>query len=278
MPELPEVETIVRTLAPQVEGQRITEVTVLMQRSLQSGNELLSLLVGGVITKAHRRAKLLLLDVCAADGSDLVLAFHLKMTGRFFVHPPGTSPLKHTRLIVDLGPGGRLFFDDMRSFGWCRIMPAALLNSWPFWATLGPEPLECGESELAEHLARQLTGKKRNIKACLLDQTIIAGIGNIYADEGLFCAGIAPQRRAGDLQQVELQALAEAVQNILSRAIQECGSSIRDYRDALGNAGAFQNSFGVYGRKGKSCHICGSALKDGRVAGRGTVWCPVCQQ
>lgn len=277
MPELPEVETIARGLSPQIKGRRITSLSVLRPRSLQAGAELLPALAGARILGARRRAKLLLLDVLTAKGP-LLLVFHLKMTGGFLVHPPGSQALKHTRLIIDMGADGRLFFDDARSFGWCRVMRPDELTAWPFWAALGPEPLECGQKDLAAHLARRFAGKKRNIKACLLDQQILAGIGNIYADESLFRASIAPTRQAGSLSGPESKALAMALQAILRQAIDECGSSIRDYRDANGNAGAFQNSFAVYGRKGQSCRVCASPLESGRVAGRGTVWCPSCQR
>ena len=327
MPELPEVETVVRTLRPQVDGRIITHMQVLFPKTLQTGEEFLPELVGARIAAVRRRAKLAMLDLVLPDGSPLIAAFHLKMTGKFFVHPAGTEPLKHTRLIFDLAeagsarpqpsnetipdepsggrrgraqpgradnggarggsvpptgsgaephsqPAGRLFFDDTRKFGYCRLMRPESLLQWDFWTKLGPEPLETPAAELAV----LLRAGNRAIKAALLDQTVLAGAGNIYADESLFQAGIRPTAAASDLGAKRLLALAEALQQILHRSIKECGSSIRNYRDALGNAGAFQNTFAVYGRKGERCARCDSPLVSARVAGRGTVYCPACQK
>ena len=290
MPELPEVETIARTLAPQIEGARVRGITVLLPKTLQCSTQLLPRLENALIERVARRAKLLLLFARTADHpragnspeSELVLAFHLKMTGCFFVHPGGTAPLKHTRLIFDLetrdGAAGRLFFDDMRTFGFCRVMQPGDLDDWPFWRTLGPEPLDGPPEALAAHLATIFATRRGAVKAALLDQEIVAGIGNIYADESLFKAGIRPGARACDISGPRLLALAAALQEILLLSIRECGSSIRDYRDANGNAGAFQNSFAVYGRKDKACPSCGGLLEGTRIAGRGTVFCPRCQK
>ncbi len=286
MPELPEVETIVRTLRPQVAGRKITGVQVLLPKTLQAGAEFLPLLAGARIAAVRRRAKLALLDLEPANSPPLVAAFHLKMTGSFFVHSPGTAPLKHTRLIFDLTeadaagtepqsqPSGRLFFDDTRTFGYCRIMPHESLPLWDFWAKLGPEPLETPAAELAV----RLKAGNRAIKAAVLDQTVLAGAGNIYADESLFAAGIAPTARGREISLARLTVLAEALQAVLQKSIEECGSSIRDYRDAQGNAGAFQNCFAVYGRAGQACVRCGMPLQGARVAGRSTVFCPKCQK
>ena len=204
------------------------------------------------------------------------------MTGSFFVHPEGTPPLKHTRIIFDLQsgeiPAGRLFFDDMRTFGFCRAMRPEDIGDWPFWAALGPEPLEGTPETLAGYLASAFKTRRGAIKAALLDQSVVAGVGNIYADESLFKAGIRPDARANDISDDGLFKLASAIQDILNLSIRECGSSIRDYKDANGNAGAFQNSFAVYGRKGQPCLICGRPLEGARIAGRGTVFCLYCQK
>lgn len=310
MPELPEVETVVRTLEPQVTGKVIRSMSVLLPKALQGDARLFSLIEGSRIESVRRRAKLLLLalalpdahaaalaergdgafagrrdaenaPVAGAGASSLVLAFHLKMTGSFFVHPCGTPPLKHTRLIFDLEEAGetagRLFFDDMRTFGYCRVMRPGDLAAWPFWASLGPEPLEGSPHLLAGRLAEAFRTRRGAVKAVLLDQSVLAGVGNIYADESLFKAGIRPDARADSLSKARLLKLAEALQDILTLSIRECGSSIRDYRDANGNAGAFQNSFAVYGRKGEPCTHCGKPLEGLRIAGRATVFCPHCQ-
>lgn len=280
MPELPEVETIVRTLAPQITGKRISATAALLPKCLQAGHSLLPMLVGARILRIFRRAKLLLMEVetPAPDSAPLLLAFHLKMTGRFFVHPEGTSPLRHTRLVFDLDDGSRLFFDDARTFGFCRVMRPEDLNAWPFWQRLGPEPLNRPAADLAGHFASAFAGRRAAVKALLLDQTVVAGIGNIYADEALFQAKIRPDRPASSLDPSDRERLAVSLQDILNLSIQECGSSIRDYRDAHGNAGAFQNSFAVYGRKAGPCFSCGSLLESCRIAGRATVFCPKCQR
>lgn len=282
MPELPEVETIARTLAPQIMGWLVCSATVLLPKTLQWGQEKLPLVPGRRISRVFRRAKLLMLELDAppgADGPPLIMAFHLKMTGRFFVYPADAAPQKHTRLILDMvspvsGTQSRLFFDDARTFGYCRVMAPEELPLWPFWASLGPEPLETPVQTLAARFA----GRRAAVKAVLLDQSVVAGVGNIYADEALFRAGIAPLAKASDIAPARLEGLAKALQEVLWQSIEECGSSIRDYRDAMGNAGAFQNSFAVYGRKGEACGLCGTALACGRVAGRTTMHCPTCQK
>ncbi|MDR2075581.1 MAG: bifunctional DNA-formamidopyrimidine glycosylase/DNA-(apurinic or apyrimidinic site) lyase [Desulfovibrio sp.] len=278
MPELPEVETIARTLSPQILDRRILSLELLRKKTLQAGHAWLPRLQGARISRVHRRAKLLLLDLDLPPDAPLprlCLLFHLKMTGSFFVHPAGAAALKHTRIIFDLdgSPGSRLFFDDIRTFGYCRIAPPESLPDWPFWKSLGPEPLLCP----IPTLARRFLGRAAAIKAVLLNQTVIAGIGNIYADEALFQAGIHPATKASRLPFPALESLARSLQDILIRAIAQCGSSIRDYRDALGNAGAFQNTFAVYGRKGQACIRCGVPLLQTRIAGRTTVYCPRCQ-
>lgn len=280
MPELPEVETIARTLAPQVEGRYIYSFKLLARKTLQAGEELVSRLQAAEIKAVRRRAKLLLLDVVDRSASPLVVAFHLKMTGKVFVHPAGSPPEKHTKLILSLtesagsdNVSGKMFFDDMRTFGYCRIMRPEDMKFWPFWNKLGLEPLEHGPEELAQ----RLFGRKGRIKNVLLDQTVICGIGNIYADEVLFRAGVRPDCKTEQLSLAKLVELSSYLQDILKESIEACGSSIRDYRDANGNAGAFQNTFNVYGRAGQECRHCSSVLVGTRVAGRGTVYCPSCQ-
>ncbi len=281
MPELPEVETISRTLNPQVQGRYVKNIHLLSAKTLETGRDLLPLLEGARIEKSRRRAKLLMLDVRDNTGQPLIAAFHLKMTGRLFVHPLDVEPHKHTKITLDLypsastpAPESRLFFDDVRTFGYCRLMRPEQLPEWPFWAKLGFEPLE----HTPEELAARLAAKKGRIKNVLLDQTVIAGIGNIYADESLFRAGLRPDRKSETIPAEKLVSLAGHIQEILQEAIDACGSSIRDYRDAEGNAGAFQNKFNVYGRGGEACKTCGSTLASARVAGRGTVYCETCQK
>jgi formamidopyrimidine-DNA glycosylase len=282
MPELPEVETIVRSLAPQLAGRRIEDAHILHEKSLAAGKSLLPRLRGARIEAARRRAKLAILDVRPARGEKLFLLFHLKMTGRLCVYGAQAEAGKHTRLIFRLGKGAgqaggkdaQLFFDDARKFGYCRIMRDRDFAQWDFWNALGPEPLVCSREEFVA----RFRARRGKIKALLLDQRCIAGIGNIYADEILFRAGIAPHHAAPLLSVARFGALWEQMRVVLREAIAQCGSSIRDYRDALGNAGAFQNSFRVYGRAGRPCLACGSVLEKSVTAGRSTVHCPHCQK
>ncbi len=288
MPELPEVETIKRTLSPLITGATITKTTLLLPRTLQLPNTLkndpgslsLELLHGRRITGTSRRAKLVLIDLEPENQNPSeahMLAVHLKMTGRLFVYDKDMPPQKHTRVIFDLsfvnGAQKRLFYDDSRTFGYVRIVSPNTLAQWPFWQKLGLEPLEHSAMELA----KRLENKQGSIKSLLLNQELVVGIGNIYADEALFRAKIAPSRKANTLHKTDIIRIFEAVQEVLTLSIQECGSSIRDYRDAKGDAGSFQNTFFVYGRGNKPCQVCNHALFSSKVAGRTTVHCPHCQ-
>ncbi|MBQ4616273.1 MAG: bifunctional DNA-formamidopyrimidine glycosylase/DNA-(apurinic or apyrimidinic site) lyase [Mailhella sp.] len=314
MPELPEVETVARTLAPQVCERRIVGISVLNAGTWQGGTaagEVVSLMPR--IRGVGRRGKLLLLYF-GEEGAEAVdkvedipvptsagewplfysaagiergaraltgrtpgdvtaLAFHLRMTGRLFVYPQGTEPGRHTRVVFDLDDGRRLFFDDARKFGQVRALCGRELDAWNFWRELGPEPLEM----TAEGFAARFMSRKA-VKALLLDQSVLAGVGNIYADESLFRAGIRPDARGCDIEAERLKALHRALVEVLLLSIRECGSSIRDYRTARGDVGAFQNSFFVYGRAGEACRVCGAKLEGSRVAGRATVFCPNCQK
>lgn len=313
MPELPEVETVARTLAPQVCGRRIVEIVVLNAGTWQGGTaagevagrqpyikgigrrgKLLVMYLGGEVPGSLATGEEISvptsaeqwplfysgagveqgrLELAGEDPSEVTaLAFHLRMTGRLFVYPQGTEPRAHTRVIFELDDGRRLFFDDTRKFGQVRALCGAELDTWKFWRELGPEPLEMSGEAFAGRFA-----SRKAVKALLLDQSIVAGVGNIYADESLFRAGIRPDARGCDLTQERLAVLHRALVEVLLLSIRECGSSIRDYRTARGDVGAFQNSFFVYGRAGEACRVCGTKLESARTAGRATVFCPKCQ-
>lgn len=277
MPELPEVETVARTLLPHIRDQMITQSILLRSSALHPLSLPLSSLHGRTIIDTARRGKLLILNLDPLPNSNAPTALmaHLRMTGRLLATPADESPHPHTRCILDLhGKEGdsRLFFDDMRTFGKLIAVNPTVLNKWDFWRTLGPEPLEMTEADLE---ARLVTS--RPVKSALLDQKVIAGIGNIYADESLFMAGISPLRPANSLTGSEVASLLSAIQSVLKLSISQCGSSIRDYRDADGNAGAFQNSFQAYGQGGKPCKRCGGPLTKIRLGNRATVYCPSCQ-
>lgn len=277
MPELPEVETIARTLAPCLEGRRVVGITVLNKGTWQGGLAPEAVCAEGPrpVLGTGRRGKVLLVRLAPPAAPDGVtdLAFHLKMTGRLFVYPAGTEPGPHTRVVFDLDDGQRLFFDDARKFGYARALNPAELAAWPFWQKLGPEPLEMDEAAFV----RLFAGRAAAIKALLLDQTVIAGIGNIYADESLFRAGIRPSTPGGRLDGDKLAGLRRALVEVLEASILACGSSIRDYRTARGDAGSFQNAFRVYGRGGETCVTCGRTLRQDKIGGRTTVYCPHCQ-
>lgn len=287
MPELPEVETVARTLAPLIAGKSIVTTRLLHPKTLQGPLPLESL--QGLRIDAEkptsRRGKLLFVhasqpasqpanpDKLKDEQEIQGFAVHLKMTGRLFVHPAETPLHAHTRAHLLLDDGSQLFFDDARKFGYLRVVTPKSLQEWAFLQKLGPEPLEISPQSFAALFA----GKKRKIKTLLLDQAVIAGCGNIYADEALFRARIAPHMPAQHLQGEQLVQLHTALQSVLRESIAACGSSIRDYRTARGDVGAFQNAFAVYNRAGQSCTQCGTVLEKIQVGGRGTVYCPVCQ-
>ena len=286
MPELPEVETVARTLRPHVQGCVITGASLLRDSSLHPLSLRPEELLGCTITAVGRRGKLLLLELDTAQATmphvrgatGLRLAVHLRMTGRLMTYPADTPPGTHTRCVFDLtdaqGLQRRLFFDDVRAFGLLLAATPPTMQKWSFWRDLGPEPLELTDAAFSA----RLKGKNSAIKAVLLDQKVIAGVGNIYADECLSAAGIDPRRKAALLTAAQRSRLLQSLKDVLLLSISQCGSSIRDYRDANGNVGAFQNSFAVYGRSGQACHACGRALEKIRVAGRATVFCPHCQK
>ncbi|WP_045222202.1 bifunctional DNA-formamidopyrimidine glycosylase/DNA-(apurinic or apyrimidinic site) lyase [Desulfonatronum thioautotrophicum] len=273
MPELPEVETIARGLRPMLTGRSVMNIPHMAAHLAPvgppAGQTMLHTLVGREIHGVSRRGKLLFLELAQDD----VLAFHLRMTGRLGIAPCGTPPDPHVHLLLDLDNGSSLYFQDQRKFGMCTLFSPDQLAAWPFFRDLGPEPLELSP----EQFARQIRGKTGRIKALLLDQRIIAGIGNIYADESLFRAGIHPATPANQLTPMQQSQLLAAIQSVLQEAIAAGGSSIRDYRTAAGLVGTFQDTFEVYGRKGLPCKHCNSPLQTTKVAGRTTSFCPSCQ-
>ena len=279
MPELPEVETIARGLARSVVGRTVVRVDVPTPSSLrESPNTFVPKVLGRRIEAVRRRAKLLLIDLEGEGLPPLVLGVHLKMTGRLVTSCE--LPLaprergKFDRVIFGLDDGATLTFSDMRRFGYCEAFGPGELERSPFYSSLGPEPLELAE----DAFVALFQGRRARMKALLLDQRVIAGIGNIYADESLFRAAIRPDTPADKVSEKKLRELHAAILAILRQAIAENGSSIRDYRDAGGNAGAFQNRFQVYGKKGRSCPRCGEPLVTAVVAGRTSTFCPKCQR
>jgi formamidopyrimidine-DNA glycosylase len=206
-------------------------------------------------------------------GQERLLAFHFKMTGKLLYLPGEAEVDKHTHLVFSLSGGSRLHFRDTRKFGYCLALSRTQLAEWPFYASLGPEPLDMDADEFVE--AAHRSGSR--IKAVLLDQKRIAGIGNIYADEALFRAGIHPAASACGLPGKRLAELHASLRWVLTRAIDSGGTTFRDYVDGLGRPGSYQDQFLVYGRAGLPCRDCGTTLDRARVAGRTSVFCPSCQ-
>jgi formamidopyrimidine-DNA glycosylase len=280
MPELPEVETVAHDLREQLVGRRFVSATILWPRTLAmpAVAEVEAQLRGREVVAVGRRGKYLLMQL--DDGQTLVA--HLRMTGRLSI-VPGDSPLledKHTRAWFGLSRAGHsdvaatdaLVFNDARKFG--RIWLAEHLED--VVGKLGPEPLAWDLTP--EDFAGRIRRRKTAMKALLLDQTAVAGVGNIYADESLFRAGIHPLRKASTLTDAEAKRLYDALREVLNEAIQKRGTLLRDYRTPYGEDGYFQNHLRVYGRFGKPCLHCGERIERIRVTQRSTHFCPKCQE
>ncbi len=273
MPELPEVETVRRQLEPFLAGKTIIGISVpdpavVAPLSPQAFGRRLR---GEKIKAVSRRGKYLRLEL---DGGGM-LVIHLRMTGVLsFVQKDDKKPEKRfLRLKLCFSNGGCLYFRDQRRFGTARILACGEAGS--FFVRLGPEPL--ARSFTPDVLKRLLDSRKRPLKSFLLDQSIIAGIGNIYADEALFRAGLHPLRPAGSLSAAEAGRLSRAIKETLREAISLAGSSVDTYRDTRGRRGRFQETFRVHRRVGEPCPGCGGTVKKIRVGGRGTFFCPSCQ-
>ena len=274
MPELPEIETVKRTLTPLLPGRRITAVRVLKPEvvAYPSPQTFAARLEGATFGELARRGKYLLMSL---DSGDTLIA-HLRMTGRFLYAPADYEQKPHTHVILSLDNGNELRFSDVRRFGRLWLIPAGSEDTVSGIHKLGPEPLSaaCG----AAYYRDKLAGRRINIKQGLLDQSVVAGLGNIYVDEALFQAGLDPRRPAGQLTEAEWQALAQAIPQILQKAIENNGTTFRDYLDGEGNAGHNLPNLQAYGRAGQPCLKCGTTMERLVVAGRGTTFCPKCQR
>lgn len=270
MPELPEVETIRRDLEGYILGQRILEVEVLWPRTVRgmSPGEFRARLVGQRIEALGRRGKHLVLDL--SGGERLII--HLMMSGRLLVEERRVFPGKYDRVLFRLEGGLCLRFRDVRKFGWMALVE----DTEEFLAHLGPEPL--GEGFTEEALAELLNGRRGQLKPLLLDQRFLAGVGNLYADEALFAAGLHPCRRADSLTEEEIDCLWRAIRWALKEGIEDRGSSFTSYRDARGRRGRHQEHLSVYARRGQPCPRCGAPIERMVVGGRGTHFCPNCQR
>jgi len=272
MPELPEVETVVRGLQKVLPGRRIVEVRLGKTDFIEDPAALESELPGSRIAAVRRYGKFLVFDLESpgAGSHKPALLIHLGMTGQLITCAPDTSIAPHTHAFFVLDDGRELRYKDPRRFGNMQMVVQG--NGSPL-GSLGPDPLEAAETEFME----QLRGHRARIKALLLDQSVLRGMGNIYADESLWRARINPMRLASSLKEAELRQLYRAVQTILKEAIRLRGSSISDYVDCSGERGEFQLRHRVYQREGKKCVRCKTLIRRVIVAGRSSHFCPHCQ-
>jgi|SRR5713101_7006538 len=281
MPELPEVETIARGLAKRVTGDVIESVWIGSKpEPLKSPTSAIAkLLQGAHIDRVHRAGKHIVIDLTrnskSATSKDLAghWIVHLGMTGRLLIAEPQMEVAKHTHLIAKLASGRELRFVDPRRFGRLSVVEPIDEDQNGSVFT-GKEPLEVEFNTFAALFRKRDTP----IKSALLNQKLLRGVGNIYADESLFRAGVRPRRRAGKLTQVELKRLHAAIQKILRKAIAAGGSSVSDYVDASGEEGFFQLQHRVYGREGEPCLVCKTPIKRVVIAGRSSHYCPKCQK
>lgn len=270
MPELPEVETIRRSLEPLLVGRMVVGAEVHLPKALRGlhPEDLKNEVANRRIISVDRRGKYLLLRF----EEHMALVFHLRMTGRLTVKMAEEPLAKQTTLILLLDDGRHFRFEDTRKFGtvdlWREGAPHTMV-------LLGPEPL--GADWTGEDLAKAAGKKRTSVKAALLDQRVVAGLGNIYVDEALHRSGIYPGRLATGLSTAEWQSLHRSIQGVLSEGIRYRGTTRRDYRDATGRSGEYQDRLKVYGRKGLPCLNCGQTIERRRIAGRGTHFCPRCQ-
>jgi formamidopyrimidine-DNA glycosylase len=271
VPELPEVETTVRGLRPVLEGAQLAVVEPRradLRRAMPV--DLRQRLTGATVTALGRRAKYGLIDTDRGD----TLIFHLGMSGRWRVDPDEIG--RHDHLVLETASGRRLALNDPRRFGSLDLVATAALADYPAFRALGPEPL--GPELTAAHLRAAFAGRTAGIKVLLLDQRIVAGLGNIYVCEALNLARIAPTRPAGKVSRVKLGLLVTAIRDVLLAAIDAGGSTLRDYARPDGELGYFSKQFRVYGREGLACP-CGDGIVQRRVdGGRSTFYCPKCQR
>lgn len=289
MPELPEVETIKRGLARIIVGKTIKGEEHFKPKSFPNDPEAVaSFMVGATVTNVHRRAKVLLIEL----STGYTIVTHLKMTGQVVIdargkdnsghwgggHPNdsllGKLPDNTTRIVITFTDGSILYFNDLRIFGWMKLIPTAEVPDMPFMLKVGPEPLE--PDFTADQFADRFTRRVRSpIKAALLDQTVVAGVGNIYADESLWGAKIHPHTSVGKVTREQLKDLYAQVRDVMNLSIDHGGSTDKNYVDAEGKKGSYLTFANVFRREGQPCTRCGATIIKLRVAGRGTHICPV---
>lgn len=281
MPELPEVETVRRGLSPAMEGQQIERLIVNRpDLRFPFPDRFQARVEGTRIERMGRRAKFLICDL--SSGESLIM--HLGMSGRFTVDSAGTADFhhdgrpnpKHDHVIFHMRGGATVTYNDPRRFGFMELWPTADIGAYERVKDLGPEPLS--NQFHVDYLNEALTGKAAPIKAALLDQAVIAGLGNIYVCEALFRAGISPRRKAKSVAGQRAERLTPAINEVIAEAIAAGGSSISDFASASGELGYFQKQFHVYDREGAPCDTCGSEIKRIVQSGRSTFFCSQCQR
>lgn len=287
MPELPEVETVRRGLERLIIGRSVTHVHCLdSPKSFPNDpTEVATQLIGATVVAVRRRAKVLLIDL----STNYTLVTHLKMTGqlvflgedRFGAGHPNNSligelPDRSTRIVYEFSDGSRLYFNDQRKFGWMKLYPTPEVPNIDFMKKVGPEPLEL-EFSHAEFLQRVRRRNNTTVKAAILDQTVVAGVGNIYADESLWGAKLHPATRVRDIDDSSLELLLDEIRTVMTIAIEKGGSTDKNYVNAEGKRGSYIDFARVFRREGLDCPRCGTVIQKTRVAGRGTHICNVCQ-
>lgn len=283
MPELPEVETVRAGLAPVMEGHVIARAQI-NRPDLRwpFPPDMAARLTGARVLALRRRSKYILADLSSGE----TLLIHLGMSGRMLIsgdplgqfHHSHPAPEKHDHVVIDMDSGARITFNDPRRFGAMDLIATDRAEGHPLLARLGPEPLGNGFGE--SHLVAALSGRRLPIKSALLDQRIVAGLGNIYVCEALFRAGITPTRRCDRISARRIAALVPIIRDVLREAIAAGGSSLRDFRSTDGNLGYFQHRFDVYDREGRPCRNGGCTATIRRVtqSGRSSFYCPACQR
>jgi formamidopyrimidine-DNA glycosylase len=288
MPELPEVETVRTGLAQLLPGRVINSIDFDWPKSFPNAkHDVAELVIGAKMLDVRRRAKVLLIDL----SSKYSLVIHLKMTGQLVFkseaerfgagHPSeslvGDLPDRSTRVTLTFNDGSQLFFNDQRKFGWMRLIPTAEVINLDFFKKVGPEPL-ADDFDWRDLRDRLLRRRNTNIKAALLDQTVVAGVGNIYADEALWGARLHPTTPVRDISAAKFHKLYDELVYVLRLSIEKGGSSDRNYVNAEGKRGSYISFARVFRREGQACARCGHTIEKIRVAGRGTHICPHCQR
>ncbi|MCW8091181.1 bifunctional DNA-formamidopyrimidine glycosylase/DNA-(apurinic or apyrimidinic site) lyase [Alteromonas sp. ASW11-130] len=269
MPELPEVEVSRLGISPHLVGQTISSVVVRQPKLRWPIPDELKLAEGYTIKAVHRRAKYLLIDIGIAQ-----IVLHLGMSGKLRVVPATLEPIKHDHLDIVLSSGKCLRFNDARRFGACLWQPQG--EVLPQLQNLGPEPLT--EAFTAQHLYTLSRGRKTPVKSFIMDNDVVVGVGNIYANEALFMANIDPRRAAGRISFQRYQKLTKEIKDVLASAIQQGGTTLKDFIQSDGSPGYFRQHLRVYGRAGKACEQCEGTINSVVIGQRNTFFCPRCQR